>query len=759
MKLTTHFLTAWRLMLGSLGWLSTWCAANPENANFTFTTANRTDAQAGFFRHYVPSEGWENRMGWTGALATCNPGTVSAAYFDDCLRRVNYCRVQAGLLGDITHNTTKSAKCQWASLIFTEVNNISHSPATDFPSSACLSADKTAHGGSGWGNEAAQLSSISLGATGPAAIMSYLTDSGTANTAVGHRRGFLAPRQAEMGFGGVPLLGTGHSSSSAVWNGSDLKSYSAALQKVVQWPNAGYIPYDVCPNPTNANNGSAAETQVRWSCGYVNANFTSATITMTRLTGAGAPVAVPIVKEAVQLGYNDSTVVWRVSNLADIVPPTPTQDIAYSIVIAGITLTSGSPPSQFTGAGPYSCAYTVTTFDPNYLSFAPTVSGSAAPASGIVNTYSVNQTAESSGLQVRCGTLSSAAWTEGAEAAPVPKIIDSTTGGYGAILIASTSTPPAATGAKIFHLAFASSPPVNQALTIDRQLIPSATSVLQFKQRFRWLSLDTTFNAEISTDDGSTWKSIWSRAGNSSSASNTSSTWETAYTAVSVPIPATYVGKVVRIRFTLTFVTGTYKTGSTGSYGVFFDDVTMTAAQEMAVLSTSGLASTATTYNFTPPSGASYVLHCRQEIGATHWFDWGPLTSVTAVAPVPIQTWRATNLGTATLTSTTSNTADPDGDGLPNLVEYAFGLNPLSANLSSPNLPVITKSGSNLLFTFKPTAAATGLIYTVQQAPSLTNSSWTTVSAINAAGTYTATVPNTGGHIFLRLKVDNPSGL
>ncbi len=60
-------------------------------------------------------------------------------------------------------------------------------------------------------------------------------------------------------------------------------------------------------------------------------------------------------------------------------------------------------------------------------------------------------------------------------------------------------------------------------------------------------------------------------------------------------------------------------------------------------------------------------------------------------ANTPIQTWRFLNFGTIANSGNASDTADPDGDGLTNLVEFAYGLNPLVNNSS-----VITVSSNSI---------------------------------------------------------------
>jgi hypothetical protein len=390
------------------------------------------------------------------------------------------------------------------------------------------------------------------------------------------------------------------------------------------------------------------------------------------------------------------------------------------------------------------------------------VVGSASPATGLVNTYTLNQLPESSGLKVRAGTAATGSWTEGAEDSPVPKIIDGTTTGYvlraSPASFASPGNFPAFAGTKVFHLAFGSNPAVTQSFTLDHFVIPTATSHLQFKNRFHFLTLTSALNAEISTDDGSSWSNLWKRSGDANSSSGSSGTWETSWQTGDVLIPASYAGKIVRLRFILT-QTDSYNVGTSGNFGAFVDGITLTNSQEFTPLSTSDLSGTATTYNFTPPSNGTYLLQAQMEMGDTHYFDWGSITSVTAVTLTALQNWRNTNLGSAVNAGPAADAADPDGDGLQNVVEYAFGLNPNVAQSRPANYPTISKSGNNINFTFTPAATAVGLTYTVQQSASLASGSWTNVTTFNAGGLYTASVPITGARIFLRLKVDNISGL
>ncbi len=128
------------------------------------------------------------------------------------------------------------------------------------------------------------------------------------------------------------------------------------------------------------------------------------------------------------------------------------------------------------------------------------------------------------------------------------------------------------------------------------------------------------------------------------------------------------------------------------------------------------------------------------------------------------QNWRLTHFGTTTATGVAADTADPDGDGIANLIEYALGTSPLSS-ASRPvlDLEPVTAQGESsprLTLAFNRIADPT-LIYQVEASSTLAPDSWTSIwsstGAANLAGEVvvvdTVQLSSNAPRRFLRLRV------
>jgi len=83
----------------------------------------------------------------------------------------------------------------------------------------------------------------------------------------------------------------------------------------------------------------------------------------------------------------------------------------------------------------------------------------------------------------------------------------------------------------------------------------------------------------------------------------------------------------------------------------------------------------------------------------------GTIRVKTGTSTTPIQSWRQTNFGTSANAGNAADNADPDKDGVPNLVEYGLGMNPNVSNQTG--LPTYTIAPGSGVIRFGPHLAAT----------------------------------------------------
>ncbi len=122
-----------------------------------------------------------------------------------------------------------------------------------------------------------------------------------------------------------------------------------------------------------------------------------------------------------------------------------------------------------------------------------------------------------------------------------------------------------------------------------------------------------------------------------------------------------------------------------------------------------------------------------------------------------LQSWRLANFGTSANTGTAADTADFDGDGAPNLLEYALGTTP--TNAASASVPTPQVSGLRLQVSFL--RARADVTYLVEATSDLASGSWTTLTTNpgtigqSVTVTDTADLATTPGR-FLRLRITAP---
>jgi len=192
-------------------------------------TSDSTDVLALFHFIYQASEGYADRVNFTGDVSMCDAGTVSATFLEDTRRRINYFRAMAGLPANITFDTAKNMAAQEAALITAANQQLSHFPKDDFGLAAPCISDL--------GHDAAGDSNLAIGSYGAGSVDRYIRDDGANNAVVGHRRWLLYPRAVEMGSGSIPPA-DGRLAANAIYVIGDFGS-RPATPEFVSWPPKG----------------------------------------------------------------------------------------------------------------------------------------------------------------------------------------------------------------------------------------------------------------------------------------------------------------------------------------------------------------------------------------------------------------------------------------------------------------------------------------------------------------------------------------
>ena len=119
----------------------------------------------------------------------------------------------------------------------------------------------------------------------------------------------------------------------------------------------------------------------------------------------------------------------------------------------------------------------------------------------------------------------------------------------------------------------------------------------------------------------------------------------------------------------------------------------------------------------------------------------------------PLGSWRQTHFGSSANEGNGADDFDFDHDGLANLVEYAFGLDPLKN--SAGQLPQPRTMGANFGYEFTPPAGSVGVTHGAEWSDDLIR--WQPIPDTGSGGQRVFSVPRAGEtKVFLRLTVTSP---
>ncbi|MCW1915690.1 hypothetical protein OJ996_19040 [Luteolibacter sp. GHJ8] len=122
---------------------------------------------------------------------------------------------------------------------------------------------------------------------------------------------------------------------------------------------------------------------------------------------------------------------------------------------------------------------------------------------------------------------------------------------------------------------------------------------------------------------------------------------------------------------------------------------------------------------------------------------------------ISLEGWRQALFGSAANSGEGADENDYEKDGIANILEFAFGLDPKQNSLGK--LPVAARVGDQFTIRFTPPAGLTGILYGAEWSSSLQPDSWVPLVNTGEAPEHVFSVPVSGrSQLFLRLKVTTP---
>ncbi|MDZ4288269.1 MAG: choice-of-anchor D domain-containing protein [Prosthecobacter sp.] len=185
--------------------------------------------------------------------------------------------------------------------------------------------------------------------------------------------------------------------------------------------------------------------------------------------------------------------------------------------------------------------------------------------------------------------------------------------------------------------------------------------------------------------------------------------------------------------------------------GAHPDDYTVTANPMAPVTGPAG--STTFTVRFAPTATGTRTaaLHIASNDADENPFDIG----LTGTGLTAQESWRNTWFGTTSNSGDAADLFDFDQDGLVNLIEFAFGLNPTLG--TSLQLPPGQRVTNDFVISFAQPAAVTGITYGAEWSTTLAPADWHAISDAGAGSQHLFSTPISGnGPLFMRLKVTSP---
>lgn len=291
----------------------------------------------------------------------------------------------------------------------------------------------------------------------------------------------------------------------------------------------------------------------------------------------------------------------------------------------------------------------------------PVPAGTATPAVGQGNSYTF---ATVPGATAYTWTYAAFAAAAARPVESLAEVTATTTGTYAVLQSAVRDNTNGSTQA--FHLAHPTS--ADQILELAGTFSLKAGSVLTFRSRLGWATSAQVARVQTSEDNGATWDATsFAQAG-------TGGSGEASFSTRTVDLSA-LAGKQVRLRFVYV-ATGSRFFDTDAGIGWYVDNISFTNVDEVTGTPVSTEVA-GPSFSFVPPALGQYQLKVEPKISGRD-FPAGGLLTVTAQAAAPsaLATWRETHFPGVGNSGAAADTADPNGNGLPNFADYAFGQSP-----------------------------------------------------------------------------------
>ncbi|NDV63119.1 hypothetical protein G0Q06_11700 [Puniceicoccales bacterium CK1056] len=521
-------------------------------------------------------------MEWTGNYGSGRAGSLSADWQEATLNRINFYREMAGVPSDVVFDPVLSEKSQKSAFMMSANNNYSHTPPSNW-----LYWSQDAY-------DAAYNGNLALGSTGIDSIRGYMSDYGSNNKAVGHRRWILYPNTSVMGSGDVP--GTDPSTrpaSNVLWViPQTFGERPETRDEFVAWPPRGYVPSELVYS--------------RWSFSHPDADFSNATVSMVS-NGQSVPVRI----DSRQNGYGDNTIVWIPNGMSTsgfVTWPTPASDQPVEVTVNSVRINGVT--RSFT--------YTVTIFDPDNAG-----SGEFHSTGYPVGPVLVDYPSEFA--------VSSRPFAEGVqgrviEAEPYTTVLDAedgfqpfeadTSGGYSIV-----QNGRRANGHSAYQLANPDA--TTQTLTHpDTFIVKDGQPRLYFNSSLAWATSDQVARVEINAGSSENWQEIWRLTGLVQSNND--------FTSETLDL-SEWSGKTVRIRFRYSLEGTSYYAGSSSNSGWVIDDISLSGVDRVAEIDELPAQMGTNSLHITFDSNEPAFLQTRDFAFGGFPLDWGPIVEVEPV--------------------------------------------------------------------------------------------------------------------------------